>query len=121
MGCAMASETENSNGRICTLVYRENENYGSERSSGTALLIAKWEQSGGLSIFANAAWRNFVLPKHQQYIEDLLGDFGERGSEQEGLFQQLCSLHVGPIVSQPVILLKEEPNYIPPPGFIQII
>ena len=91
----MRSEPENPNRQICTVIYQENEPYGSEPAPGTALLIAKWDQSSGLSLFFNPRWRDFVAHKHREYVEDLLADLTERlRFEPEALFHELCSLDV---------------------------
>lgn len=117
----MGSAPQNINWQICTLIYQENESYGSERAAGTAFLVAKREQSGELSLFVNSAWRDFVSPKHREYIADLFEDFRvRRRSEPEILSRQLCSLNSGPLITHEVRLSNGESHYSIPPHFVEL-
>ena len=117
----MGSQTENPRGQICTLVYQEHESFGSEPVSETAFLVAKKQQSEGLSLFVNPAWREFVASRHWEYMDDLLEDFKERKRfEPDALFQQLCSLRVGPIITHEVHLLDVDTQQHIPSNFTEL-
>ena len=114
----MGSESKNPKGQICTLVYQEHESLGSETAPEIVLLVAKNEQSEGLSLFVNPAWREFVASRHWEYMGDLLEDFKERKRlEPDALFQQLCSLRVGPIITHEVHLLDMDSQQHIPSNF----
>ncbi len=116
----MVSQTERLNGQICTLVYHENEMQGSESGTGEVLIVAKWKQSEGLSLFTNPRWRDFVKSKHHGYLEDLLQDFRDRRQfEPAKLFEQLCSLRVGPLITRDVLPSSRECNLDIPSDFLE--
>lgn len=83
---------------------------------GQVLLIAVFDGSDSLSLFANPAWRQVVSPNHLDYTMALFVDLVQRShSYPEDLFQQLSSLHVGPLVALEVrsIGSSDLPSAIP--------
>jgi hypothetical protein len=55
---------------------------------------------GSLRFFVHPDWRSLVHPDDMTYINDLLSDLPERAQHQSrGLFEQLNSLGVGPLVT----------------------
>jgi hypothetical protein len=56
---------------------------------------------GSLRFLVSPDWRSLVRTEDVNYIRALLEDFPERAKEQpEGLFEHLCSLGVGPLVTR---------------------
>ena len=117
----MASEGENLHSQICTLVYRDRSDWASSGETGTALLIARWENSKGLTLFVNPRWREFVAAKDTEYVVDLLEDLrNRRNSDPENLFHQLCSLELGPVVLRSVRELRPEISEGIPTDFVDL-
>lgn len=64
------------------------------------LLVAILDSYGHLSILLNPEWRYIVASQDLEYLEALLEDLKVRvGSDARGLFVQLSSLNVGPLVT----------------------
>lgn len=65
------------------------------------ILIAARCEDGALHIRVCPDWRNVALEPDPDYWSALFDDFVERAkAEPEALFEQLCSLSVGPLVTQ---------------------
>jgi len=63
-------------------------------------VLALFGEGNSLSLYIDPAWHAFVHESDREYIESLLKDFAERiNMDPEALFQQLCSLNVGPLVA----------------------
>ena len=71
-------------------------------ASFTILLVLRGAE-GGLSFLVEPDWQSMVPDADLNYIEALFDDFRERARQTPGgLFEQLCSLGVGPLVTQEV-------------------
>jgi hypothetical protein len=67
------------------------------------LLIAILDAAEDLSILVDPAWRDFVASEDLEYLKSLLEDFGPRAySDARGLFVQLTTLDLGPLVTSEV-------------------
>jgi predicted NAD/FAD-binding protein len=65
------------------------------------ILLVLMDEKGTLSFHVHPDWRSVVQPEDSKYMESILDDFLERAKEQPTpLFKQLCSLGVGPLVTQ---------------------
>ncbi len=57
-------------------------------------------REGHLRIFVDPDWRNLVQAEDRDYISEILVDFRQRAQhDPEGLFEQVKSLAVGPLLS----------------------
>jgi hypothetical protein len=86
---------------FCALEYRPQA--WSEASSGAALVIVLVlrDKERGLRFLVHPELRNIVGEEDIVFIESLLLDFSERAKlHPAALFNQLCSLGVGPLVTQ---------------------
>jgi hypothetical protein len=117
----MSSGIEKPSQQICILMYQASEHYGGKPIPGTDLLVATIKETGELSLFVNAQWRDFVSSKHQEYMHDLFEDCKARKRvEPEVLFQEVSHLQVGPILVRELRPLDEGSEQVPP-GFNEII
>jgi hypothetical protein len=80
------------------------------------------DTSGGLRFLVDPGWRSVVPVLDVEYIESVLRDFLERAKDHPaGLFEQLSSLAVGPLVTQETgqqisdhpILLELSSRFVP--------
>jgi hypothetical protein len=66
---------------------------------GQIILIAIEAPKPDLHILIDLNWEEFVLPEDRSYLSALWKDFRERArTDPSGLFGQLKSLSVGPLV-----------------------
>lgn len=83
--------------KFCAVEYRVQ----SPADTSPIILLAFEDAQGRVRILVHPNWRSFVQPEDVTYINDLLGDFLERTTENAAeLFKQLTSLAVGPLVTQ---------------------
>lgn len=83
--------------KFCALEYG-----GQDLEKGTTIILLVLEDTkdGRLNILVHPDWQSIVLPEDFQYIGSVLDDFLERAKEEPGhLFEQVCSLGVGPLVT----------------------
>jgi hypothetical protein len=67
------------------------------------ILLVLRDVEGSLRFLVHPNLRSLAHPEDLEYIESLLQDFVERARlHEEVLFKQLCSLQVGPLVTQEV-------------------
>jgi len=87
-------------GKVCFVTYRRGGSESAPPANERIVLIAILEKVDLLSLFVDPMWRNFIFPEHVEYIELLLEDLVPRShSDPCGLFAQLSSLNVGPLVT----------------------
>jgi hypothetical protein len=64
-------------------------------------VIVVKDENGNFRFLVSPTYREVVQGHDLAYIDSLLNDFKERAKlNSEALFQQLCSLGVGPLVTQ---------------------
>ena len=67
------------------------------------MVLALREEGKGLRLIPRKDWRLYVSAEDLGFMEALVADMGVRAIlDPEGLFKQLCSLNVGPLVTQTV-------------------
>jgi len=108
--------------KICTLVYSECGGRGASSGSSPVILIAVWDQNNRLSLYVNSEWREFVSRDLEGYFASLLEDFRQRKeSDPEGLFRHLSALNVGPMAALEVTTADSgEPFKGVPSGFTEL-
>jgi hypothetical protein len=66
----------------------------------TVIILVLKDESGDLRFFIHPELREIVQNSDLHYLDDLLWDFVERARiDSGGLFKQLCSVGVGPLVT----------------------
>jgi hypothetical protein len=66
------------------------------------LLVLK-DENGKLNFLAHPQWRTLVQPEDSEYVESLLADLPVRAkTHPDALFDQLCSLSVGPLETKQI-------------------
>lgn len=98
--------------QFCALEYRPEQHEQASQSAGFVILLAVKDEAGGLSFLVHPDLRKYVREEDRDYLDSLLEDFSERAKlDSEALFQQLCSLAVGPLIPCQVgELLAEYPQ-----------
>jgi hypothetical protein len=82
--------------QFCVLKYRRR---GGE-DGAPILVVVILDREGSLEILTHSDWRNLVEPIDAEYIDSLFLDFKQRATHHpEELFEQLCWLGVGPLVT----------------------
>jgi hypothetical protein len=95
--------TENRPEQYCVLAYRASGSGFSTLGGDEPILLAHLSSDIGLSLFISSRWREIVAHEHLDYLRSLLEDFALREkSDPGGLFQQITSLEVGPLVTRHV-------------------
>jgi hypothetical protein len=88
---------EGSRTRFCALEYAPQDS----SKPRSIVLLALDNQRGKLRLLVNRDWRELAHAEDKDYLESLLEDLKERaGLAPESLFKQLCSLGVGPLLTQ---------------------
>ena len=96
-------------GKICFVGHATRDADALPTRDQSLLLIGVRESDGTLFIFVDPEWRASATRGDLEYLESLLDDFKERiESDPEGLFAQLSSLNVGPIVTMDVTSYRAE-------------
>jgi hypothetical protein len=119
---SIKSGGESTSPQLCTLAYAKDALEKEHLVKDQVLLIAVFDGNDSLSLFVNPAWRQVVSPNHLDYTMALFVDLVQRShSYPEDLFQQLSSIHVGPLVALEVrsIGSSEVPSAIPA-TFVQL-
>lgn len=93
--------TKKQSGQYCVVAYTASESEFSPLRDGPPILLAHLSPDSGLSLFVNSRWPDIVDHEHKDYFRSLLEDFALRAKlDPGGLFQQICSLNVGPLVTR---------------------
>ena len=88
------------NRRFCILEYRPIRDESRESACERRVILLVIEEEPGLQFFAPANLRSIVDKADLEYIEELLKDLPTRARrDAQVLFDQLCSLSVGPLVT----------------------
>jgi hypothetical protein len=81
------------------LEYRSEE-LGTAWSHENVIILLVRSRNGNLDLLVHPAWHDIVAPAHQEYVQDVLSDFERRTTtDPEGLFKQVATLSVGPLVT----------------------
>lgn len=89
------------NSEFCTLEYRAHSERDDLSQIGTIILLVIKEPDDALRFFVRPCLSEVVASEDLSYFESLLSDFPERARlHPSELFQQLCSLSVGPLVTR---------------------
>jgi hypothetical protein len=83
--------------RFCALGYRAQ----GRSEDGPIILLVIQDGSVSVRFLVHPNWRAIVQAEDLDYIESLLLDFPDRAAMHwDALFKHLCSLRVGPLVTQ---------------------
>ena len=84
---------------FCALAYESDSPNKELVSESRCILIATCSEEGILHIRIRRAWRGVVRKQDTEYCSALFNDFVKRAKiDSKGLFAQLCSLAVGPLI-----------------------
>lgn len=87
--------------RFCTLEYRPRKQSSDSECTGSIILLVVKEECGVLQLRARQDWQSSVDEEDRDYLDALMCDFMERAQfRPEALFQQLCFLGSGPLVTR---------------------
>jgi hypothetical protein len=90
-------------GRLCFVAYQGLGSEAPPSANQRVLLIAILDASDHLSILVDPAWPDFVSSEDLEYLESLLEDLKPRALlDARGLFVQLTTLNLGPVVTSEV-------------------
>ena len=85
--------------RFCALGYRPDSRNESPSLEGQIILIGIESPTAGYRLLIDPRWEELVFPEDRSYFSALLQDLKERVRiDPGGLFKQLISLSVGPLV-----------------------
>ena len=88
------------NRRFCVLEYRPVRDESKESACDSRAILLVIEEEHQLQFFATADFRSIVHKADLEYIEQLLKDLPMRARrDAKVLFDQLCSLSVGPLIT----------------------
>jgi hypothetical protein len=83
------------------LGYKPNDWRIAESKAAVIVLFALWNEEGSLTLLVHPDLRSVVMKDDQAYFDSLLPDLVERSRLHPlALFKQLCSLGLGPLVTQ---------------------
>ncbi len=86
---------------FCALAYRPKPEGKTPPCVESIIVIVVKDENGNFRFLVSPTYREVVQGHDLAYIDSLLNDFKERAKlNSEALFQQLCSLGVGPLVTQ---------------------
>lgn len=89
--------------RFCVLEYRPQMPHAGSDWTGSIVLLAVRDENGILHFSVRPDWQPGILDEDRDYLDALLADFLERAQlDPEALFQQLCALGVGPLITREV-------------------
>ncbi len=93
--------------QFCILGYRSEQQKLAENETKLILVgrgfLDVEDDHFKLELFVDPGWPAFVSEDDRHYIEALFKDLAERAiQDAETLFEQLCSLEVGPLVARQV-------------------
>jgi hypothetical protein len=87
--------------QFCALAYRPKPESDAPPSVESIILLVVKNENGNLRFLVSPTFREVVQGHDLAYIDSLLNDFIERAKlDPVALIQQLCSLGVGPLVTQ---------------------
>jgi hypothetical protein len=97
---------------LCALEYSPQFPNGASSQKGQVILLVLKDREGNLRFLLNPEWRNIVQDPDLDDVQSLLEDFHGRAQlHPANLFDQLCSLAVGPLVAGTVgASLRDYPN-----------
>ena len=89
--------------QFCVLEYRpQMPRAGSEWTGSIVLLVVK-DENGALHFSVRPDWQPGIVDEDRNYLDALLADFLKRAQlDPEALFQQLCALAAGPLITREV-------------------
>lgn len=86
---------------FCALGYKPIDWRIAESQEAVLVLFALWNEEGSLTLLVHPDLRSVVMKDDYAYFDSLLPDLVERSRLNPlELFKQLCSLGVGPLVTQ---------------------
>lgn len=86
--------------RFCALEYRPGAQWSTPPSAESVILLVVEDDEAGLRFLLHPHLQSLILAQDRDYISALLKDFSERAKlHPEDLFQQLCTLSVGPLIT----------------------
>lgn len=102
---------ENQYSPFCALEYRGHSKDIHMSLEASIILVVLKSVENDLSLLVHPEWRSMVEKQDLTYLESLFQDFLERARlRPEALFEQLCALGVGPLVTRKVgSQLSDEP------------
>jgi hypothetical protein len=112
-----------SNLRFCTLAYIPDAKIEDPRQIGTKILLATAGEEEGLRLFVHPNLTEIVKPEDASFIEQLFEDFVQRAKDAPAdLFEQLCSLSVGSLLTVDVgdLLTSSSPLTEPYSQFVPL-
>ena len=87
--------------QFCALEYNSALECPALLPADRVILLVVRDEEGGLQLLVHPEWRKSVRKEDSAYIGSLLKDFLERAElHPEELFQHLCSLTAGPLITQ---------------------
>jgi hypothetical protein len=85
--------------QFCALEYRPVSQHQELFPGGPVVLLVVKDKTQGLRFLVDPEMRKCVREEDLAYLDALLLDFAERAKlHPDALFQQLCSLAVGPLI-----------------------
>jgi hypothetical protein len=89
--------------RFCALEYSAASRHNGSPSAGSVILIVVRDENDALQFLVHPQWSSVVAEDDRGYIHSLLEDFIARAAtDPDALFQQLCSLAVGPLTTHQI-------------------
>ena len=96
-------QDEDSQCAFCALVYTPHDSSQASSHAAPTILLALRDREGNLRLLIHPEFRALLQDEDRAYFQALLIDLPERAKLQpDALFKQLCSLGVGPLVTQTV-------------------
>jgi len=84
--------------QFCVIEYNHQRQSREPSRSPSIILLVLKNENGNLDFLVHPQWRAMILPEDSEYFESLLADLPVRAKlHSEALFDQMCSLSVGPL------------------------